>query len=261
MAALPVPTLTICVLLGVPYEAHAAFQPNGAIGLDRNSPVEDAQRAMGEISSYVKEFVQREMDRPTRADTICAEIAERAPARGSLGCICCQRERGTVPGSLGNLHKCDKPHEAGSHHVVGRYQLVAGCLDQPVVDRRSRASEDRRRDVVGDRETRISHLGGEHRRKGGADRRQPGTREADSVRRVRLRRRRTHDRWSSHGCRRSRRTSNRLLIANICRRPCDRRAALTPGRRISLTRHDTAKVTNASKVARAASPAKIDSAI
>jgi cytochrome P450 len=62
--ALPVPTLTICALLGVPYEHHAAFQRNGAIGLDRNSPVEDAQRAMGEISSHVREFVQREIDHP-----------------------------------------------------------------------------------------------------------------------------------------------------------------------------------------------------
>jgi cytochrome P450 len=78
--ALPVPTLTICALLGVPYEDHAVFQRNAAIGLDRNSPVEDAQRAMAEIFDYVREFVHREIEHPTGADTICAEIAEQISA-------------------------------------------------------------------------------------------------------------------------------------------------------------------------------------
>jgi cytochrome P450 len=78
--ALPVPTLTICALLGVPYEDHSVFQRNAAIGLDRNSPVDDAQRAMAEIFDYVREFVRREMDHPTGADTICAEIAEQVSA-------------------------------------------------------------------------------------------------------------------------------------------------------------------------------------
>jgi cytochrome P450 len=78
--ALPVPTLTICALLGVPYEDHAVFQRNAAIGLDRNAPVDDAQRAMAEIFDYVREFVRREMEHPTGADTICAEIAEQVSA-------------------------------------------------------------------------------------------------------------------------------------------------------------------------------------
>lgn len=78
--ALPVPTMTICDLLGVPYGDHASFQHNVAVGVDRNVPAEEGQQAQAAIFNYMQDFVSREVAEPTGTDTICAEVAEQVRA-------------------------------------------------------------------------------------------------------------------------------------------------------------------------------------
>jgi cytochrome P450 len=57
--ALPVPSLVICELLGVPYADRAAFQERSNRQLDLRLPVEDRLRAGRESRAYMAELVAR----------------------------------------------------------------------------------------------------------------------------------------------------------------------------------------------------------
>jgi cytochrome P450 len=57
--ALPVPSLVISLLLGVPYEDHEFFQHHSTVGLDSRSTDEQKLAAMGAIFNYVTELVAR----------------------------------------------------------------------------------------------------------------------------------------------------------------------------------------------------------
>src|ERR1700760_4662960 len=51
--ALPIPSLVICLRLGVPYEDHELFQRNSTIGLDSRSTEEEKAAANGLVFNYV----------------------------------------------------------------------------------------------------------------------------------------------------------------------------------------------------------------
>jgi cytochrome P450 len=55
--ALPVPSLVICEMLGVPYDDRAAFQANSANMLDLSLSVEDRNKAMAELFGYLMQLV------------------------------------------------------------------------------------------------------------------------------------------------------------------------------------------------------------
>jgi cytochrome P450 len=57
--ALPVPSLVISLLLGVPYEDHEFFQRQSTAGLDSRSTNEEKALAIGEIFGYMYELVGR----------------------------------------------------------------------------------------------------------------------------------------------------------------------------------------------------------
>jgi cytochrome P450 len=62
--ALPVPSLVISLLLGVPYEDHEFFQRQSTAGLDSRSTNEEKSLAIGAIFGYVLELIGRkERDR------------------------------------------------------------------------------------------------------------------------------------------------------------------------------------------------------
>jgi cytochrome P450 len=62
--ALPVPSLVICELLGVPYADRSAFQERSNRQLDLRLPVEDRLRAGRESRSYMAELVARAQSDP-----------------------------------------------------------------------------------------------------------------------------------------------------------------------------------------------------
>ncbi|WP_405907190.1 cytochrome P450 [Streptomyces sp. NBC_00828] len=51
--SLPLPSLVICALLGVPYEDHDFFQRNSSVGLRRDVTPEESRAAFGEIFGYL----------------------------------------------------------------------------------------------------------------------------------------------------------------------------------------------------------------
>jgi cytochrome P450 len=71
--ALPVPSLVICELLGVPYADRATFQENSARFLVREQPIEEKMAALGALTGYLAELVTRKRAEP--GEDILSDLA------------------------------------------------------------------------------------------------------------------------------------------------------------------------------------------
>ena len=76
--ALPVPSIVICHLLGVPYQDHAFFQARSATLINRAAPVDAVRAAADELRSYLGSLVESKRTAPDRTDDLLGRlIAER----------------------------------------------------------------------------------------------------------------------------------------------------------------------------------------
>ncbi|MEU9153485.1 cytochrome P450 [Streptomyces sp. NPDC048417] len=73
--ALPVPSLVICELLGVPYADHDFFQANSKILIRRTTTVEQARAATQELMDYLDRLIGGKPAHP--ADDLLSTLAER----------------------------------------------------------------------------------------------------------------------------------------------------------------------------------------
>ncbi|MER7023845.1 MULTISPECIES: cytochrome P450 [Streptomyces] len=71
--ALPVPSLVICELLGVPYEDRDTFQANSARFMLKEQPLEEKIAAYGAMTSYLAELVARKRAAP--GDDLLSDLA------------------------------------------------------------------------------------------------------------------------------------------------------------------------------------------
>jgi cytochrome P450 len=76
--ALPVPSLVICELLGVPYADHDFFQANSKILIKRTSTVEQARVATQQLLDYLDQQIGVKLAHP--ADDLLSTLAERVRA-------------------------------------------------------------------------------------------------------------------------------------------------------------------------------------
>ncbi|MFL5994881.1 MAG: cytochrome P450 [Streptomyces sp.] len=75
---LPLPSLVICELLGVPYEDHDFFQANSKVGLRRDVTAEAVRAAFGEIYQYLSGQIDAKLSDP--AGDMLSELAARVRA-------------------------------------------------------------------------------------------------------------------------------------------------------------------------------------
>ncbi|MFE9442339.1 cytochrome P450 [Streptomyces sp. NPDC006602] len=73
--ALPVPSLVICRLLGVPYEDHDFFQENSKILITREAAIEDRMAAHGKLLGYLDELMGEKLAHP--GDDLLSGLVER----------------------------------------------------------------------------------------------------------------------------------------------------------------------------------------
>ncbi|WP_405021296.1 cytochrome P450 [Kitasatospora sp. NBC_00070] len=73
--ALPVPSLVICLLLGVPYEDHDRFQSLSRTMLSRESTVEQLREAQEEVRAYLRDLTDRKRAQPE--DDALSRLAAR----------------------------------------------------------------------------------------------------------------------------------------------------------------------------------------
>ena len=76
--ALPLPSLMICELLGVPYVDHPFFHRHAAVAVDRNATPEQNARSSAEILHYLAGLIEDRMRTPGRG--WISDIAEKVNA-------------------------------------------------------------------------------------------------------------------------------------------------------------------------------------
>jgi cytochrome P450 len=79
--ALPIPSLVICELLGVPYADHEFFQKHGAALLNRTTTMDQRITARTELKAYLLELITAKEREP--ADDLLSRQIERARAEGA----------------------------------------------------------------------------------------------------------------------------------------------------------------------------------
>ncbi|MFF4301122.1 cytochrome P450 [Streptomyces sp. NPDC001601] len=76
--ALPVPSLVVCELLGVPYADHDFFQANSKALLNRGTTPQQARSALRQLAGYLDRVVGDKLAHP--ADDLLSRLAERVRA-------------------------------------------------------------------------------------------------------------------------------------------------------------------------------------
>ncbi|WP_405534928.1 cytochrome P450 [Streptomyces sp. NBC_00075] len=76
--SLPLPSLMICALLGVPYEDHEFFQEHAAVANKRVKTAEDDRVAMEALGGYLTGLLQARTDNPS--DDVLSDFAGRVKA-------------------------------------------------------------------------------------------------------------------------------------------------------------------------------------
>jgi cytochrome P450 len=75
---LPIPSLVISELLGVPYEDAGFFQEQASRGMSRYASAEDAAEGAGALARYLKNLLLTKMDEPS--EDMVSDLAERVKA-------------------------------------------------------------------------------------------------------------------------------------------------------------------------------------
>ena len=76
--ALPMPSLVICELLGVPYSDHGFFQKNSNLIIKRGVSPEDQGAAMGALIAYLHQLLTLKLEQP--GEDIFTDLARRVDA-------------------------------------------------------------------------------------------------------------------------------------------------------------------------------------
>ncbi|MGW0712971.1 cytochrome P450 [Streptomyces sp. NPDC002643] len=74
--SLPLPSLVICELLGVPYEDHAFFQEQSRTLVDRTSTAQESRQAIADLSAYLLRLVRAKRTAP--GDDVITRLAGQA---------------------------------------------------------------------------------------------------------------------------------------------------------------------------------------
>jgi cytochrome P450 len=80
--ALPVPSLVICQLLGVPYADHEFFQRNSRLLINRDTPLEEGRKAQAALIAYLDDLVGDKLADP--GDDLLSRLATERVRTGEL---------------------------------------------------------------------------------------------------------------------------------------------------------------------------------
>jgi cytochrome P450 len=73
--ALPMPSLVICQLLGVPYSDHDSFQSNSKVLINRQANADEKRRAVGALVEYLHGLLRFKTEHP--AEDVFSDLARR----------------------------------------------------------------------------------------------------------------------------------------------------------------------------------------
>ncbi|MGK4585689.1 cytochrome P450 [Kitasatospora sp. HPMI-4] len=130
--ALPVPSLVICLLLGVPYEDHEFFQKQSHALLSLSSTPADVETAQDELNSYLAELAARKQREPD--DSVLSRLVakgevtlEEAAAMGVLLLIAGHETTANMT-ALGTLALLQNPEQA--ERLRSDPSLIKGAVEE-----------------------------------------------------------------------------------------------------------------------------------
>ncbi|MET9081241.1 cytochrome P450 [Streptomyces sp. NPDC004237] len=135
--ALPLPTLMISELLGVPYEDHAFFQENAARGISHHVSAEESMRTFGALNEYLMRLVEKKAAEP--ADDALSDIAARVTAGDitvpeaammGLGLLIAGHETSANMIGLGTVALLEHPEQLAVLRDTDDPQVVAGAVEE-----------------------------------------------------------------------------------------------------------------------------------
>ncbi|MFW0787005.1 cytochrome P450 [Gordonia sp. CPCC 206044] len=130
--ALPLPSIVISQMLGVPYESHGFFQENSVKSVDRYATPDENMQAFAAMFMFMHELVEKKMKEPD--DDVLSDFAARArdgeidvaeAAQMGLGMLIAGHETSANMIALGTLALLEHPdqlailREADDESVVG----------------------------------------------------------------------------------------------------------------------------------------------
>ncbi|WP_329405772.1 cytochrome P450 [Nocardia vinacea] len=136
--ALPIPSLVICLLLGVPYADREFFQGTTAVTMRRNATVEEKQESLGKILGYLSELVARKETEPddaligrlVREYLPTGELARETIAMNSMILLSAGHETTSNMIALGTLALLQNPDTLARVRDTDDPKVVSGAVEE-----------------------------------------------------------------------------------------------------------------------------------
>ncbi len=136
--ALPVPSLVICLLLGVPYDDHDFFQRHSTVGLDSKASEEQKAEAGLALFNYTTELVARKerepgddlMSRLVNDYVATGELSRETAAMNAVILLAAGHETTANMIALGTLALLQHPDELARLRQTDDPAVVAGIVEE-----------------------------------------------------------------------------------------------------------------------------------
>jgi cytochrome P450 len=135
--ALPVPSLVICELLGVPYTEHDFFQANSKLLINRDTTPEQSIAAQQRLSDYLDRLIGDKLTHP--GDDLLSTLAERVTAgdisrreAANMGVLLLIAGHETTANmiALGTLTLLQHPDQLAELRNSGDPKLIASSVEE-----------------------------------------------------------------------------------------------------------------------------------
>jgi cytochrome P450 len=135
--ALPMPSLVICELLGVPYSDHDFFQDNSKVIINRHATPDENRAAMGALLNYLDGLMAKKIAEP--GDDLLSGLAERVKAgelpredAAQMGILLLIAGHETTANmiALGTLALLQHPDQLAQLRESGDPKLVASAVEE-----------------------------------------------------------------------------------------------------------------------------------
>lgn len=135
--ALPVPSLVICELLGVPYADHDFFQDNSKVIIRRDATPEERGAAMNNLNTYLDDLVGKKLENP--GEDLLSGLCERIKAGelersdvSQMGVLLLIAGHETTANmiALGTLALLEHPEQLALLRETEDPKVVAGAVEE-----------------------------------------------------------------------------------------------------------------------------------
>jgi hypothetical protein len=135
---LPVPSLVICEMLGVPYADHDFFQHNSKIIVSRQSSPEAVREARGNLVDYLDELITEKLTNPgedllsklAAEQVAVGELTQRDLAVLGMFLLAAGHETTANMIALGTLALLEHPDQLADLRQTDDPKLVAGSVEE-----------------------------------------------------------------------------------------------------------------------------------